>query len=322
MEKSIKKTYFLWLFGGFFGLHHVYLGRDKQAFVLFSTLGGFLIGLHKDLYKIPEYIKEANEDKVYMENLFKKQSKLKAPVFYTSKFIGCVATGSFFCYLLKYCLTFNPDAAFDISYYSLKLLSPIGIALMVYLVGTEGPLKCDYKWPILGSYIAFVIDLVFGYDTYYSCAILSTMFLNWNIEWDQDYFENKKKRKLYKRAAYLSVGILITVSIFSLFLWNNAYVEIEGKKVTLKESVLNFLDSKEMVQLKEVFKMIWNYYQAHGLRKLINHFFYGYDAEAVANAYKIIEMSEKSSQQELESRCKKLAVKWHPDRFKVNFLFI
>ena len=77
-----------------------------------------------------------------------------------------------------------------------------------------------------------------------------------------------------------------------------------------------------MNQLKEVFKMIWNYYQAHGLRKLINHFFYGYDAEAVANAYKIIEMNEKATQQELETRCKKLAVKWHPDRFKVNFLFI
>jgi DnaJ family protein C protein 22 len=39
MVKSKAITYVLWLFGGLLGLHHFYLGRDKQAFLWFSTFG-------------------------------------------------------------------------------------------------------------------------------------------------------------------------------------------------------------------------------------------------------------------------------------------
>lgn len=33
MAKSLVLTYILWLFGGYLGLHHFYLRRDKQAFL-------------------------------------------------------------------------------------------------------------------------------------------------------------------------------------------------------------------------------------------------------------------------------------------------
>ena len=33
MAKSLLLTYLLWLIGGFFGVHHIYLRRYKQAFV-------------------------------------------------------------------------------------------------------------------------------------------------------------------------------------------------------------------------------------------------------------------------------------------------
>ena len=39
-QKSLFITYLLWLIGGWIGLHHFYLRRDKQAFLWWSTLGG------------------------------------------------------------------------------------------------------------------------------------------------------------------------------------------------------------------------------------------------------------------------------------------
>lgn len=42
-QKSIFIAYILWLFGGIFGFHHIYLHRDRQAFVWWCTLGKFKI---------------------------------------------------------------------------------------------------------------------------------------------------------------------------------------------------------------------------------------------------------------------------------------
>lgn len=67
-KKSLFVTYLLWFFGGFFGLHHFYLGRDTQAFLYWCTLGGYLgIGWLRDLFYIPRYVGEANGDPKYLE---------------------------------------------------------------------------------------------------------------------------------------------------------------------------------------------------------------------------------------------------------------
>lgn len=68
MAKSIFLTYVLWLVGGFFGLHHIYLERDDQAFLWWCTLGGYVgCGWFRDIFHIPEYVADANEDKKFME---------------------------------------------------------------------------------------------------------------------------------------------------------------------------------------------------------------------------------------------------------------
>jgi DnaJ family protein C protein 22 len=54
MGKSIILTYIFWAFGGWFGLHHFYLGRDKQAFVWWSLVAGYGgLGWVVDLFRIP-----------------------------------------------------------------------------------------------------------------------------------------------------------------------------------------------------------------------------------------------------------------------------
>lgn len=79
-QKSIFWAYFWWLFGGVFGLHHIYLGRDKQAFLWWSTVGGYFgVGWISEIFKIPRYVREANRDPQFIEE-FKARVKLNKTV--------------------------------------------------------------------------------------------------------------------------------------------------------------------------------------------------------------------------------------------------
>jgi DnaJ family protein C protein 22 len=72
-KKSMFLTYVLWLVGGFFGLHHIYLERDSQAFLWWCTLGGYVgCGWLRDIFHIPEYVADANEDKKFMEKYIQR----------------------------------------------------------------------------------------------------------------------------------------------------------------------------------------------------------------------------------------------------------
>lgn len=61
-RKSVIWAYVLWLFGGIFGVHHFYLRRDRHAFVWWTTLGGFGVGWLGEIFRIPRYVRDANED--------------------------------------------------------------------------------------------------------------------------------------------------------------------------------------------------------------------------------------------------------------------
>lgn len=82
MAKSIMLTYLFWLVGGFCGLHHFYLGRDWQAFLWWCTLGGYAgCGWIRDIFHIPEYVADANEDKNYLSKLTEKIRRNKKVMF-------------------------------------------------------------------------------------------------------------------------------------------------------------------------------------------------------------------------------------------------
>lgn len=76
-KKSVWVAYFLWLTGGLLGVHHFYLRRDRQAFIWWSTLGGFCFGWFGDLFNIPKYVREANDDPKYIAELVETMRRNK-----------------------------------------------------------------------------------------------------------------------------------------------------------------------------------------------------------------------------------------------------
>jgi DnaJ family protein C protein 22 len=259
MSKTLHIAYICWLIGGLFGLHHAYLRKDKHALIYFSTLGGFLICWLVDVFRIPSYVREANRDDYYTAKLESTKNQLKAPSFHGFRFFGSILVGVFYSFIIKY--TLSTEHIFFIVLF--KIISACIIALLIYLVGTEEPMQCEFKWPLLGSLVGVLLPESLSI---YGCPILSALFLNWNVFWsDEISLAKQQDRKLFKRLAIFSIYSFVLVLLISLFVWNNTTIEMNGKKVNLKDAVYEFWNSKEMEKTCEILRIAWNFYRAHGI---------------------------------------------------------
>lgn len=287
--KSIKTAYACWLVGGLFGLHHAYLGRYKQAFIHSITFGGFFIAYIRDLWRLPDYLKEVNDDDEEYRAAFKKiQTELRAPSFMTHRFFGALSTAMLISYMLNNTLYKDPEVDFDPLIFAMRAFIPFVVAVIIYAVTTEGPYKASFKWPLFGSYLAFVFDSIrSGLITNLSSALLASLFLNWNLEWDNDYRETWKKKSLVKFLLVASIGCSFMFCCYTLCTVNNLKIEKDGRNITLRIAIIESLDNDDFKRVKEAWKLLYDFYEKHGLRKVISYAIYGTDPEAVERAYQV-----------------------------------
>lgn len=126
-QKSIFITYLLWLFGGWFGAHHLYLGRDLQAFTWWSTFGGFGIGWLVEFFQIPSIVRDVNEDPSFIEQFVHKLRTQQKPEFSTSRFLLGIMVGFLWSQLILLAIPQESFGGIDWSY--LHWLTPLGGAL-------------------------------------------------------------------------------------------------------------------------------------------------------------------------------------------------
>lgn len=65
-RKHASVAYLLWLVGFWMGLHHLYLGRPRAAFLHTATLNMFGLGWWRDLLCIPSFVAEANRESEFV----------------------------------------------------------------------------------------------------------------------------------------------------------------------------------------------------------------------------------------------------------------
>lgn len=110
-------TYFLWLFGGIFGLHHLYLGNDLQAFVWWATLGGYFgIGWIGEIFRIPEMVRDVNEDPAFIERFVHMLRTNPKPKFSTSRFLFAIMVGYLWAQLFLLAIPQEKFGGIDWSY--------------------------------------------------------------------------------------------------------------------------------------------------------------------------------------------------------------
>lgn len=293
-------AYILWLIGGIFGLHHVYLKRDRHAFIWFSTFGGFIIGYLYDLFRMSEYLDYANNDDDFLNYLYRLMNRLKSPCFKSSyRFLGSIAVATLYGYIVQYSLPIEYADTNYLLFYLVQLLAPLACAIGAYLVNTESYMQCDFKWSLIGSYIA-ILPLLFQHQKgVFYCAISSTLFTHWQLEWRAPVIapttsKSKEKPKakakqasLKKRLAILFVCAAIYGCFATSFFLHNATITIDGQTTPLKDAITNFFKSRAFQDLKTFFIRMWHIYRLYGFQRLKEEFLFGVDAYGITRAYEV-----------------------------------
>ncbi|CAF2648972.1 unnamed protein product [Rotaria sp. Silwood2] len=296
-NKSLLLTYIFSLIGGLYGLHHLYLGRTQHAVLWVTTFGGFGIGyIYELLFLIKTYVYEANNHCLIINEYRLKMRAKKSPSFEISRLCG------------------------------------------IQITGTLGPRQCSFIWPLLGAIcgMPFLIWHINSAPSFNIAAFFSCCIFESKIQWNREYFLNvlitksaeqqllisskqiKRKRcHIVKRCLIFGLGVMIFSAIFTSTIYQNLQVDVKGQRVKLKDVLNDFFKSQEFTIMREnlsiFIRRLWALYLHYGFKGL--WMIFGFE-KTEKQAFEVLNLSNVASQKDIESQCRTLSRKWHPDRYR------
>ncbi|XP_014206639.1 dnaJ homolog subfamily C member 22 [Copidosoma floridanum] len=314
--KSKLWAYFWWLFGGLFGAHHVYLGRDDQALIWFCTIGGYFgIGWLRDLYRIPTYVAEANDHPDYV-NWFKHQVRInKKPPFESVRFLGAVVVSYLFGQLVL--VAIPEDEINGINFKHLIIFVPLAVAYGTWMVGNVGRQRGSIWLALVVSYLCYPALYYIGDDSTWlglmvlaSTLTFDTFSKNWRLQ-------KKPKRNGLRRLAVFCAFAFVYCCLWSSFLYFNASLtDSEGEEIKLSEAVKHFLTSPIWLDLKSSLEETWRQAKHQGFWATWGQLIDLTDPRGEINAYKVLGLSQTASQSEVTAKWRALSREHHPDKVK------
>lgn len=319
-QKSVFITYLLWLFGGFFGLHHLYLHRDRHAFILWCSIGGYFgIGWLFDVFMIPEYVRDANEDPVFISKFVEKLRKYPKPPFSSIRFTAAVCTSYLFGQLVL--LAIPQDEIFGINWRFLLWTVPLFTALGVWIVGNIGREKGGLKPCLTYAYLFYLLRYIVYDESFWFTGMVfaaAGAFDNKSKEWRREPLKRHSKKR---RAAVLGTYVIVYLAVFGAYLWFNGKItDSDGEEVPFHEALKNFLKSSWWTDIKQTCADLWTYAQHHGWGEIWKQIIESIDADGEQNAYKVLGLGPTASQSEITSVWRKMSREFHPDKVKDDSL--
>ncbi|KAL8579373.1 hypothetical protein ACOMHN_026738 [Nucella lapillus] len=329
---NLVTAYILWFFLGIFGVHHFYLKRDRQAFVWWATLGGFFgLGWFRDFWHLPRYVKEANEDeKGYVEENVDRVNQgavnenrqdedrpigRNPPKPSGARFGGMLLMG----YILGNLAMFIfPQEVYKYGNQTLVkafllVVPPGAVAIGVHLVANIGRLKVSMSCCLLGS-AAGVIWLYGNMTNIGGSCLLSTLSAYY---WGRKWKTFRRRKSKCKRMSVLFAYGMVYLSMWGTSLYFNATItSSDGENIPLREAVGNFFTSPAWTETKKTLHLMWQHIKQNGFSNFFQQVVLTMDPEGEASAYKVLGVTETSSQEEIKVRYRQLAKEWHPDKQK------
>ncbi|XP_054168096.1 dnaJ homolog subfamily C member 22-like [Oppia nitens] len=316
MAKSLFVTYFLWLFFGLFGLHQFYLNRDIHSFLMWMTFGGYFgCGWVRDLWRIPEYVKDANNDPKYLEILAEKMRKEAKP---STGYIRASATIIIADILGYLVVSAIPIELFSEDSYWITLLTivlaPFAVAVGVYAVGNVGRQRGSLKGPLIGAYLTAPLYLFSQNVVFWTSLSSNYFFNNYSKQWRRT---PPKRRSLCRRISILIFFGLIYLSLWSSwFYFNCSVVDKNEEEIKCRDAAKNFLKSPIWKECTKVFDELKLYIQIHGWSGLWREIVSALDPQGESNALKVLNLPQTATQEEITSTYRRLSRQWHPDKHK------
>lgn len=315
-QKSLVTAYVLWLFGGIFGAHHIYLHRDRHAFIWWCTLGGYFgIGWIFEVFAIPGYVRDVNEDPKFIQEFIGKLQHFKRPPYSGKRFLGEVMIGYLFGQLFQMAIPETPFMGIDFAFLHWGI--PLFIALGVWTVGNIGREQGVLWHCLLAAYVSYPVRY-FIYDETYTLLIsalaAALIFDHLSKQWLRT---PPKKRGKLERSLKFTGALCIYFSFWGCFMFFNGTISDEdGNEVPIHEAFQNFLASAWWTDIAQALKDTYNYAQHHGWYETWKEIFESMDVDGERNSYKVLGVSATASQTEITSAYRKLSKEFHPDKVK------
>ncbi|KAG0699579.1 DnaJ subfamily C member 22 [Chionoecetes opilio] len=316
MKKAIKSTwlaYLCWLVGGWCCLHLLYLRRDRQALVWYTTFFGYAgIGILRDFFRLPEYVRDVNESDHYLEQLMVKMRRYSKPPFSLVRFVGQILTGNSWSFLLGAAVPREP--VLGVSLMPLIHLAPVGAALAVWNIGNIGRERGGLKWAVLGAVCVVPVSFLHPPVTNIS-ALTSAILFNWRgKEWRRTPQPNAH---VCKRVGGLAVCGLLFMGLWaSHFYFNATVTDKNGEVIKLRDAAKNFLNSPMFLEFKRNFGVLYNNTREYGWKTAWMNFIELLDPRGEMHALKVLGLKKGTSQEAIKAAYKELAREWHPDKHR------
>jgi len=340
-RKSLMVAYFLWLMGGIWGAHHMYLKRDKQALLWMWTFGGFYIGYLRDMWRIPTYVAECNYDKPFIKfSREQMEYRQHPPGFFTSVLVGQLLFTGMFRYIALHAVPRYEEDTFAATELILLLVAALATATTVHGIGTM-PFCYEGSWKhaFIGAFIGETIERsLLKPDEEWELAdvpklqaqspltgiALSILFFRYTRSYRTLAKQQKLKRSkggVCKRISKIGLKCLFMwVLIFSAVYWNgdiDSPTE-EFAKVRIKDSVEQIRNSPAWAQFKQGASIklteFYTILSEEGFEAMWNKFTDALDVDGTQRAYVDLELQEGATQEEIKKSARRLQKLYHPDR--------
>jgi len=317
VTKSLFLAYFYWLIGGVYGLHHIYLQRYKHAFLFLCTPGGYFgFGWFRDLWRLPEYVRDFNDDKDFLDELSVKMRKNTKPPFSWLRFVVMVLFANLFATLMLMAFPDKNDElgpGIDFSLLS-KALMPVASAFAIWVVGNIGREQGAFKWPLMGCLLASPLYFYF-YWNYHFVTMTGIILFNWKAKsWRKK--EPKLKSTWRHITCLFACGLLYTALWSSHLYFNMKITTAEGDEIRLRDAIGNLIKSPAFQHFSDSVKEIFQHLQNEGFSAAWHKLILSLDPLGEENALEVLELNNGASQSEIKARYREMSKKWHPDRYK------
>lgn len=158
----------------------------------------------------------------------------------------------------------------------------------VFMVGNIGREKGVLWHCLIAAYISYLIRYIVYDETYWLTFTIFVSALTFDIFSKKFQVEPPKHRSLKARFCYLSVGIILYLSLWSAFFYFNGKIsDGEGGEIPVHEALNNFFASPWWTDLKQALTDTYHYAQHHGWYEIYKQIIESLDVDGEQNAYKV-----------------------------------
>ncbi|XP_045179372.2 dnaJ homolog subfamily C member 22-like [Mercenaria mercenaria] len=319
---NLTVTYILWFCGGIFGLHHLYLNRPQHCFIWFVTWGGMVIGWLSEVTQLKDYVEEANEGKDYKERMKVIKTHKPKPGFSLVVLGGQLMIGHQLGGLMINAVPEYYTVETWYGPYLSHILAAVGASVGVHLASNIGPQEAPLLQPLLAAVATFPTAFVlYNRRTLYTllCVVVASYVSSEYSRW-----VTKKKPNGFignlKTCACVGLGLMLYGGLWTSNMYHNMQVNtLNGTRIYLREAVYNFAKTQPWDEAREVVQDLIPCLKMYSMEtcqyQILSRLTELSDPQRDAWAFSVLGFERYPTQKQVNSHCRKISSKWHPDRF-------